>query len=317
MYRELLNFRSQLWAQLRTIAAIKHQQSTSIVHFLEGQFNDTKPYPFSSTRFENPVDNASPVANMAYTLSHPSQWHEWFRSLRFYCEAKNVWHLVDPEAEDAVRTTSAAPSKTATINELIQIENKKRDNSFTKRVTRLQSQQSQQSPTPAESAAQAIQSIESSPEPADYSDVQAQWLALQNQYQSDYKEWERETRQMERAYDKVTEVLEWMRTTIDPVIFGPAQEQMLFEGGEQSFSVQAIVRVLRRAAPSDISVKITISANYNAALAAGLKGSINARRFYQDWLKAYQAGLLHKISEIEEPLCALNFLKALSKLAPL
>src|SRR6266536_306098 len=209
-----------------------------------------------------------------FKLEDRSDWPEWYSDFKWHATGRGVWHLIDPEGEDAPNYVNKPPPEHPSVQQLCDDLNAAR--SLARANWRSARDASQASETPISSSTQSTQQ---EPEPtsdlATFADVKDEYNARVNDYNSALKNWNIHAIRYQQMFS-------WVNASVARDLLRPTKVALLRVSEE--VSLQDIVRELKKQlAPTDTSSKGTARKAYRAALKKASQGRINQSTWYKEW----------------------------------
>ena len=211
----------------------------------------------------------------------------WLAELRAQAMVRGAWHHVDPDGPDSPHTADSEPALPPTIEELIHIEDKHRQNTWEV----------------------DIRDIPDRPAilPARFKDVEREYQAYQRDYSMRHTRW--------AASNQRYQVLwEWVNQSVPHMLLEPHKEQLIAEG---RLTLQNLVRELQKKyAPSPEWYKQHRRDAYLEVLETG-KGSMDQATWLNNWFQALARAKSLKLDIIEGTSAKQAFLETVAvRIAP-
>ena len=225
------------------------------------------------------------------TLSSRSDWPLWFKTLQFESSIRGVWDLINPDAVDVPMISSTAPKPYNTMMEHILKLNAERALAVAE----------------WDHADPITRGNKPNDQEAQEKDVRLRYEHDMAKYNIAYKEWSITSARYAHVYN-------WVRETVSDDLLGSTISTVLYSG---EVSLQGLIRDLRdQLAPTSLSVVSSARKEYRAVLKRASQGRINPNTWIKEWRNVYTTAKLYKIPDIEGTVAIIDFLDAVSKLAP-
>ncbi|KAH6694995.1 hypothetical protein BKA61DRAFT_262366 [Leptodontidium sp. MPI-SDFR-AT-0119] len=212
----------------------------------------------------------------------------WLAELKAQAMVRGAWHHVDPDGPDSPHTADSEPALPPTIEELIHIEDKHRQNTWEV----------------------DIRDIPDRPAilPARFKDVEKEYQAYQRDYSMRHTRW--------AASNQRYQVLwEWVNQSVPHMLLEPHKEQLIAEG---RLTLQNLVRELQKKyAPTPEWYKQHRRDAYLDVLETGKQGSIHPNTWLDNWFQALARAKSLKLDVVEGTSAIQTFLETVAvRVAP-
>ncbi|KAF1925482.1 uncharacterized protein M421DRAFT_69805, partial [Didymella exigua CBS 183.55] len=211
-----------------------------------------------------------------FQLKTRTDWPNWYIQFTWHAKLRDVWELVNPDAPDAPGMHEGAPELPLMSSgvEFGAAEQQAFSSTYENRP-------------PAHST-------RSHPE------AYTQELA---KYKVRSSEWAAKAERLQKLWN-------WVNATVAPAIISPVIVRLV---SSNSTTLQSLIRALKQElAPTSLSTKNQVRAEYRAHLGAAKQGRAAPHDWYQKWSYLYMSAKAYDLAEVDRELAVQDFLDALS-----